>query len=97
MPQDQISYYWEAHSRYSCIHKLIKKRQFKEDLLEKICLKRFKKSKPTKKNLLDLISLIKQKDYYCPNRPDKNKSKTSLYNWLIDNLKSYFVILDKVE
>lgn len=77
-------------------NKHVIKRQYREELFEQICLKRFQKKKPTKKDLLELVSLIKSKDLYCPNPPGQDKSKDLIYNWIIDNLNSYFIILDKV-
>ena len=69
------------------------KREYKEALFNKMCNERLG-GPPSKRNLVEVISLIKEKDPDCPNPPGKRCSKKKMYDWVVDNMNSYFVFLD---
>ena len=70
------------------------KREYKMQLFDRMCRERLG-SQPSKENLIEVIDLIKEVDPNCPKPPTRSQSKSKIYEWIIDNLQTYFVYLDQ--
>ena len=70
------------------------KLKYKEELFHDIVQNRLDRI-ATKKELLEAVSLIVDRDPHCPKPPKSYNSKTEIYSWLIDNLQTYFNFLDQ--
>lgn len=67
------------------------KLSFRREILGDLCSAR--NLDTTKADMLRLVEEIKKKHRSCPNPPSSKHSKEYIYNWLINNLPSYFAYL----
>lgn len=65
----------------------------KRQLFDNICIEKLH-GKPTKYYLLQIVYFIKEIDPNCDFDPGKKTPKSEIYDWIIDNLDKYFVIID---
>lgn len=72
------------------------KRAYKESLFVSMCMEKLDHP-PTKNDLVFLVNKIKEIDPDCPNPPGKRCSKKKIYDWLVENMNSYYVFLDSIE
>ena len=71
-----------------------RKYEFKTQLFQTMCEQRLG-GPPNKENLLEILEIIKKADPNCPHPPKASQSKGEIYSWIIDNLQTYFVLLDQ--
>ena len=64
------------------------KRKYKEEVFAELCMKR--KISMKKCEFLKLIKEIKSKCKCCPKSPTAKHSKQTIYDWLVDNINSYY-------
>ena len=69
-----------------------RKQENKVQALNELCLKKY--GSVTKKNLLELVKKIRKADPNCPTPPTTTQSKYEIFGWLIENLPTYYVVLN---
>ena len=65
----------------------------KQKLFDDICFEKLR-GKPSKYYLLQIVHFIKEIDPNCDFDPGKKTPKSEIYDWIIENLEKYFVIID---
>ena len=71
----------------------IKKKDYKEKIFKELYKKKLGRI-PTKKDLLDVLSIIKNADPHCPDPPSSANCKQIIHDWIVENISQYFILLD---
>lgn len=73
--------------------KYMKKYEYKEKLFQNLCMKKLGHY-PNKKELLEIMRIITDKDNNCENPPNKNDSKKIIYDWIVNHINLNLLLLD---
>ena len=68
----------------------------RKKLFDDMCLQRLGR-KALKCDLLEIINFIRQNDPLCYYEPNKQTKKSEIYDWIIENLDKYFVVIDSIQ
>ncbi len=68
----------------------------KKQIFDDMCIKKLGQ-KPTKYRLYEIVKFIQESDETCDYYPNKKTKKSEIYDWIVDNLDRYFVIIDLYE
>ena len=74
-------------------NKKLNKFEFKEQLFNEVYFYITGEENVTKRGMLTLLEIIKSKDPKCIKPPKQTDSKQKIYEWLIVNMSSYYVLL----
>lgn len=69
-------------------------RQRRIQLFENMCLEKLGTNKATKYQLCEIVKFIRDNDDECDFSPNKKTKKDEIFNWIIDNLDKYFIVID---